>query len=59
MSKLDVRSLKNWQEVVNSAVESFGRLDVVVNNAGFLKPGKGYEADENSTDLHIDINLKV
>lgn len=33
----DVRDLKKMQEVINAAVERFGRLDGVVSNAGIVK----------------------
>jgi 3(or 17)beta-hydroxysteroid dehydrogenase len=34
----DVRDEERWKEVVSTAVERFGRLDVLVNNAGVLIP---------------------
>src|SRR5688572_11638428 len=32
--RLDVTKEEDWVSVVDSALETFGRLDVVVNNAG-------------------------
>ena len=37
--KHDVSSEADWQHVVNTAVETFGRLDVLVNNAGMMALG--------------------
>ena len=37
--KHDVSSEADWQNVVNTAVETFGRLDVLVNNAGMMALG--------------------
>ena len=36
---LDVRRAHDWQRVVAFAVNTFGRLDVLVNNAGIIKVG--------------------
>ena len=36
---LDVRRADDWQRVVAFAVSTFGRLDVLVNNAGIIKVG--------------------
>ena len=36
---LDVRRADDWQRVVAFAVNTFGRLDVLVNNAGIIKVG--------------------
>src|SRR5690349_18104265 len=35
----DVRDAAGWQRIVNGAVERFGGLDVMLNIAGYLKPG--------------------
>lgn len=39
-SKLDVREEKDWLEVTSQMIAEFGRLDIVVNNAGIT----GFEA---------------
>lgn len=36
--KLDVTSEASWEEVVQSTLQRFGRLDVLVNNAGVVTP---------------------
>ncbi|HVM64931.1 MAG TPA: glucose 1-dehydrogenase [Acidimicrobiales bacterium] len=36
---LDVRSLEDWRAAVALAVSAFGKLDVLVNNAGIIKVG--------------------
>lgn len=36
---LDVSSEAQWQAVIATVIGTHGRLDVLVNNAGYLKPG--------------------
>jgi meso-butanediol dehydrogenase/(S,S)-butanediol dehydrogenase/diacetyl reductase len=55
----DVRSPRDCMALVDAAVETFGRLDVMVNNAGIgylMKPL--LETDEADWDAVLDVNLK-
>lgn len=53
----DTRDLAAQQQLVNDAVEQFGRLDHVVANAGVLTWGAVWElTEEQFTDV-VDINL--
>lgn len=48
------------EELVGRALEEFGRLDVLVNNAGITSPGRKdlLEATQESWDAVFDTNLK-
>ncbi|HEV2396766.1 MAG TPA: SDR family NAD(P)-dependent oxidoreductase [Candidatus Sulfotelmatobacter sp.] len=54
----DVRSSKQVAEMFKQAVETFGRLDVLVNNAGVQTFKPLLEVSEEEWDLVIDTNLK-
>jgi len=55
--QVDIRDLAAQQQVVADGVEQFGRLDVVVANAGVLSWGRMFEMSEDQWDTVIDVNL--
>lgn len=55
--KADVRKLDELEAVVREGVAQFGRLDVVVANAGIVNYGRTWELDEEQWQDLIDINL--
>jgi SDR family mycofactocin-dependent oxidoreductase len=54
----DVRDDSAVSASVTAAVERFGRLDVLFNNAGICAYGLAHELTEAAWDAMIDINLK-
>lgn len=55
---MDTRDAVAWTAVVDLVVERFGRLDLLLNVAGFLRPGWLTEVDPSVLDLHVDVNVK-
>jgi len=54
-------SVADWagaESIVAGAVEAFGRLDVVVNNAGINRPGSLAELTELDIDAQLGVHLK-
>ncbi|MBN2485762.1 MAG: 3-oxoacyl-[acyl-carrier-protein] reductase [Bacteroidales bacterium] len=46
------------QEVVNKIVADFGRIDILINNAGITRDGALKRMTEEQWDLVINVNLK-
>jgi SDR family mycofactocin-dependent oxidoreductase len=55
--EVDIRDLAALQQVVADGVEQFGRLDIVVANAGVLSWGRMFEMSEEQWDTVIEVNL--
>jgi NAD(P)-dependent dehydrogenase (short-subunit alcohol dehydrogenase family) len=54
---VDVTDVKQIQGAVQHAVSNFGRLDVVVNNAGYGSLGSIEEISEEETQRQFDVNV--
>ena len=55
---LDVRDKQQVENVVAATVADFGRLDVLINNAGLMPIRPMVEVNTDEWDAMIDINLK-
>ena len=55
--EVDIRDLAGQQRVVSDAIEQFGRLDIVVANAGVLNWGRLWEISAQQWQDVIDVNL--
>lgn len=55
--EVDVRDLTAQQQVVAEGIERFGRLDVLVVNAGVLSWARLFEMTEEQWDTVIEVNL--
>ncbi len=54
----DVRNYEGWLHLA-SELEKSGRLpDILINNAGVIKPGLSYEQNAMDIDLQLDVNTK-
>ncbi|SDQ67036.1 NADP-dependent 3-hydroxy acid dehydrogenase YdfG [Chryseobacterium soldanellicola] len=56
--QVDVKDKADLVQLVNAAVEKYGRLDVMVNNAGISQLSRIDELDIAGWEEMIDINLK-
>src|SRR5246500_651800 len=56
-SEVDVRDATGQQRVVADGIEQFGRMDIVVANAGVLNWGRLFEMSEEQWDTIIEVNL--
>lgn len=54
----DVRRKKDIDRIVDDIYTKWGRIDVLVNNAGICKETSFLEISENEWDQHFDVNVK-
>ncbi len=54
----DVSDFQQAQEVVNQTVKHWGRIDIIVNNAGITQDGLLLRMNEEQWDKVINVNLK-
>src|ERR1700744_309553 len=56
--RADLASIAPVEDIVRAALEAFGRLDVLVNNAGIIRREDALEFSEDDWDAVMDVNLK-
>jgi len=57
-ANVDVRDMQSIRRMVDQTLSTFGRIDVLVNNAGIVKDAQLKNMTDEQFDLVIDINLK-
>ena len=56
--KVDVRNSEEVKEMINSTIEKYGRIDILIVNAGVVRVGPVETFPDEDYDLLIDVNLK-
>ena len=54
----DVADWEGSRQIVQTAIDTFGRIDVVVNNAGFVRDRMFVNASEEEWDAVVRVHLK-
>ena len=54
----DVADWRGAQSLIEQAIDTFGDLDIVVNNAGVIRTGMSFNLDESDWDTVIRVHLK-
>ncbi|WP_343487140.1 SDR family oxidoreductase [Allomuricauda sp. d1] len=54
----DISKKETGQKLVNLALEKFGSIDILINNAGVFQPKPFLEVAEDDLDLFWNVNLK-
>ena len=55
---LDVTDENQWNEAVAATVKRFGKLDILINNAGIFRTSRVEETSSTEWDQVMDINAK-
>jgi NAD(P)-dependent dehydrogenase (short-subunit alcohol dehydrogenase family) len=56
--KCDVRSSRDCQQAVAAAIDAFGKVDILCNNAGVILRKNVTDLKEGEWDLALDVTLK-
>ena len=53
----DIATVAGGQSLVDAAVDGFGRIDIVVNNAGIIRFGSLPEVDADNLEAHLAVHI--
>lgn len=53
-----VTTMAGGKAVVDCAMDTYGRLDYIINNAGIIRPQRIYDMSEEDFDMVLAVNLK-
>lgn len=53
-----ISSMRGGQALIDQAMDEFGRVDFLINNAGIIRPANILDMTEEDFDLVMNVNLK-
>jgi 3-oxoacyl-[acyl-carrier protein] reductase len=53
----DVTLPESWENLLGLVLRTFGRIDVLINNAGVLQPGAAWEVSREKVEWQVRVNL--
>jgi len=56
--KADTSTIEGGQSLIDEAIKTFGKLDIIVLNAGAMHSQVLADIDENSYNMHMNFNVK-
>ena len=58
LQAFDIRDVEGWRTAIDTLIETWTRLHVVMNVAGFLRPSWIHECTDHDVHTHFDVNVK-
>jgi 2-dehydro-3-deoxy-D-gluconate 5-dehydrogenase len=55
----DLSDIKSIEEIVNKTIAEFGKVDILINNAGIIRRAEALDFTEKDWDDVLNVNLKV
>ncbi len=57
-TKVDVADANSVQAMIDATMHMFGKIDILINNAGIIRDAMSWKMTDDQWDLVVDINLK-
>ena len=59
VSGADIATPDGGRELIAAAIDTFGRIDAVINNAGFIRPSDVVDLTDKQLDEIVDVHVKA